>query len=170
LTPDDLRSNNNESIISACENGHLEIVKYLVSIGITLDDIRSNDSEAINIACANGHVEIVKYLVSLGLTLEDIRSNDSEAVKLACERGRINIIKYFISIGLTLEDMRSNDNKAVGYQFNVLTYLILLGVKHYPDIEVGIREKISVYDDWRFASHVPHILQELLAKNIVGVC
>ena len=50
------------------KNGHLEIVKYLVSLGA---DIRSYNDYAVRWASRYGHLEVVKYLVSLEA---DIRS------------------------------------------------------------------------------------------------
>jgi len=47
----------------AATNGHLEIVKYLVTLGA---DIRAADNYAVKMASRNGYLEVVKYLVTLG--------------------------------------------------------------------------------------------------------
>ena len=55
---------NETSLITASENGHLEIVKDLVENGA---DVNSKDEDgkiALNKASSSGHLEIVKYLVS----------------------------------------------------------------------------------------------------------
>ena len=44
----------------AIENGHIELVKYLVSQGV---DITANNNCAVRLASENGHIELVKYLV-----------------------------------------------------------------------------------------------------------
>ena len=49
---------------SAAENGHLNIVQYLVSIGA---NIHASDDQALRLAAENGHLEIVQYLVSIGI-------------------------------------------------------------------------------------------------------
>ncbi len=53
----------------ASENGHLEIVKYLVSLGA---DVRALDNYAVRYASENGHLETVKYLTSVGAVLLSI--------------------------------------------------------------------------------------------------
>ena len=56
----------NAAIKLASENGHLEIVQYLVSLGA---NIHADNEFAVLRASANGHLEVVKYLVSLGAIL-----------------------------------------------------------------------------------------------------
>ena len=51
------------SVRYASYNGHLDVVKYLVSQGA---DIRADNDEAVRWASFNGHLEVVKYLVSQG--------------------------------------------------------------------------------------------------------
>ena len=79
----------NLAVICASGNGHLEMVKYLVSLGA---DIGSDDNQSVKCASRNGHLEIVKYLVSLGA---DIRSENDISVRWASENGhRLIIIKH----------------------------------------------------------------------------
>ena len=47
------------SLYWACNNGHLEVVKFLVSEGADIN-------EALCFATIGGHKEIVEYLVSQG--------------------------------------------------------------------------------------------------------
>ena len=54
--------NNEDALIWASQKGHLEIVKYLVSLGA---NIHANNDEALRWASNNGHYEIVKYIESL---------------------------------------------------------------------------------------------------------
>lgn len=45
-----------------CSNGNLEVIKYLVSLGV---DIRVFNDSAFQFASSNNHIDVVKYLVSL---------------------------------------------------------------------------------------------------------
>jgi len=56
-------------------HGHLEVVKYLVSLGA---NILSNDEDAVKSASENDHHEVVKYLVKQEA---DIRSLTPEYQK-----------------------------------------------------------------------------------------
>lgn len=56
--------NNEYGFHIACANGHLEVVKYLIS----LDDkpnIHADNELGFRMACSSGHLEVVKYLCSL---------------------------------------------------------------------------------------------------------
>ncbi len=109
----------------ASKNGHLEIVKYLVSLGA---DIRSDDDYAIRYASCNCHFEVVKYLISIGA---NFRSNDDYAVRHASKNGQLETVKYLVSVGANI---RSNDDYAVrralkNSHLEVVNYLVSLGAK-----------------------------------------
>ena len=87
----------------ASQNGHLEVVKYLINLGLNsnnelLNDIRSEDNYALRYAACNGHFEVVKYLISFGLTIDDIRSRNMRALQLAAHNGHLEVVKYLQSI------------------------------------------------------------------------
>ena len=54
----------------SCENGHLEVAKWLVDLGMqknfTPIDIHADDECAFRYSCKNGHLEVAKWLVDLG--------------------------------------------------------------------------------------------------------
>ncbi len=77
----------------ASKNGHLEVVKYLVSLGA---NIRSENDFALKYASRNGHLEVVKYLVSLGA---NIHADYDYAVKYASQNGHLDVVKYLVSLG-----------------------------------------------------------------------
>ena len=72
----DIHADDDWAVRYASLNGHLEVVKYLVSLG---GNIRAQNNQAFRRATRNGHVEVVKYLVSLG---GNIRA-DGYTVRLA---------------------------------------------------------------------------------------
>ncbi len=113
LNIEDRRSDDNFALFLASNNGHLEVVKFLIDNGLTLEDIRNQDNFAFRWASFSGYLEVVKYLINQGLTLEDIRSHDNEAFRWASNNGHLEVVKYLIDKGLTLEDIRSIDNLAL---------------------------------------------------------
>jgi len=54
---------NNNGIIWACENGHIEMVKFLLSIKDKYPkiNITANNNQAIISACANGKTPLNKW-------------------------------------------------------------------------------------------------------------
>jgi len=83
-----------EFLISAVNNGHLDVVKFLLERGF---DVHTNSDEILNFACFNGNAQLVKYLVELGLLVND------NHMKIACEWDHLDLVKYFLSLGGELE-------------------------------------------------------------------
>ena len=79
---------NDQPLIWASRNGHLDIVKYLVGKGA---NIHADDDEALRLASHYGHLEVVKYLVEKGA---NIRARDDYALKYARRNGHVDVVKY----------------------------------------------------------------------------
>ena len=72
------------ALCNASENGHFEIVKYLVENGVNVNT--SNGIEALMWASENGHFEVVKYFSRK----RNVSSSAIFGEKLyLCERNRI---------------------------------------------------------------------------------
>jgi antitoxin component HigA of HigAB toxin-antitoxin module len=133
LTIDDLRTDDNIILLSSCEYGHLEIVKYLINtFDLKVEDTKGiDDHDALQISCATGHLEIIKFLVdTFKLTAKDIKSYNNSALRLSCTHGHLEVVKYLVdTFKLTAEDARSNSNFALHWAYRnnhleVVKYLI----------------------------------------------
>ena len=86
-------SYNNLAIIRACDNGHVEVVKLL------LTDPRVNPADRGNVAfiraCENGRVEVVKLLLTNPRVDPVVR--DNIAFIKACENGRVEVVKLLLT-------------------------------------------------------------------------
>jgi len=80
-------------MIRASSNGHLELVKFFVSIGA---DIFVFDNRAVRYASRNGHLDVVKYLVSIGA---DIHDCDDCSLRYALTYGHQKVVDYIKSLG-----------------------------------------------------------------------
>ena len=67
-----MSANDNEALIWASVNGHLEVVKFLVEQGA---DVTANNNRALKWASEKGHLEIVNFL-NRRLNNEEICEND----------------------------------------------------------------------------------------------
>ena len=135
------------ALADAAENGHLEICKYLVSIGAT------NFDSSLELAAFNGRMKICKYLVSLGdidinLGLEGAAyfghldvckyfvsqgaANFNWALKCAANSGDLEICKYFVSLGATDFDRALYDAVQRG-QLDICKYLVSLGATNFDE-------------------------------------
>ena len=95
----DVKADNNYAVQFASENGHLEVVKYLVSQGA---DVKADNNYAVQVTSENGYLEGVKYLVSQGA---DVTANDNYAVRWASIRGHLEVVKYLVSQGAPTTDI-----------------------------------------------------------------
>ena len=77
-----------EPLCFAAQNGHLEVVKYLISNGA-----HHHTNHALRWAAFYGHLEVVKYLVSKE---NDIHADDEKTLRLAAYNGRLDIVKYLV--------------------------------------------------------------------------
>ena len=90
--PDQLQEYLGIALRWAAIHGHLDTVKYLVSLGC---DPRANDDLAIRWAIRNGHLDTVKYLVSIGC---NIHADDDYAFKWAVRNGHTDVYNYLKSL------------------------------------------------------------------------
>jgi ankyrin repeat protein len=120
---------------SACRNGHLEVVKYLVSLGV---DIHVWEEYGFRWACMNGHLEVVKYLVSLGV---NIHTMEEWGFRLACQNGHLEVVKYLVSLGVDIHAMEEWGFRSAceNGHLEVVKYLVSLGVDIHADDEAGFR-------------------------------
>ena len=88
----DIHARNDWALIMASENGHLDIVKYLVNEGA---DIHVRKDWALRIASEKGHLDIVKYLVNEGA---DIHARDDWALRVASRKGHVEVVKFLKSL------------------------------------------------------------------------
>jgi len=84
---------NKYNVIEAAKNSHLEVVKYLVTLGA---NISTENNHAVQLASRYGHLEVVKYLVTVGA---DVNSDKIYAIQTASENGHLEIVKYLVTVG-----------------------------------------------------------------------
>nr|QBK86254.1 MAG: ankyrin repeat protein [Marseillevirus LCMAC102] len=130
----------------SAERCQLELVKYLISLGLTLEDVRKWDNYALRM-CMHGilhredanHLEIIKYLTSPnltpegGLTLKDVRQTDNYILHWSIEEGYLETTKYLMGLGLNLKDVMSDNGYAISIAINCehfesVKYLMDLGL------------------------------------------
>lgn len=79
--------NGETALMGACGNGHLEIVKYLISKGADInakaEATRFRGTTALILASMYGHLEVVKYLVSKGADVNAKSDSGMTALNVA---------------------------------------------------------------------------------------
>ena len=76
ITTQDLKARDNYAIKQVCQNGHLDILRYLVSqAGLTVKDLGAENNYALINAYKSGQMEVVSYLISAGLLVDSLQIN-----------------------------------------------------------------------------------------------
>ena len=108
-----------QSLLSiACQNGHKNIVDYLINKGAKIDDQDEYGSTPLHYCSIRGHLNIVKKLVEEGTNpnkkavkkfvriygLNTLKTSGTKETPLhnACHLGHLDVVKYLISQGASL--------------------------------------------------------------------
>jgi ankyrin repeat protein len=113
-----------ESLIYyACEKGHLDIVKYLVWIGMDYSE------DVLVIGAKTGNLELMNYFVSLGMSM-DIRRCRHDIILNSSKNGHLHILKHFFKVSDNIPATEHCDSLRLavkGGYLEVVKYLVSLG-------------------------------------------
>ena len=90
----DINSKNDEAICLACQEGHLEMVKWLYKIG---GNIKAQNNWCFGMSISRGNLEMLKWIESLKVV--DIHYNYDQFFRSACSFGKLEIAKWLYSFG-----------------------------------------------------------------------
>ncbi len=143
----------------ASKYGHLEIVKYLVSLGA---DIHAEGEWALKYACKKDHINVVEYLVSKG---SNIRVDDNLPLDIACKYGNIEIAKYLVSLGADIYAIKKDSLRyAVNRcRFQIMRYLLSIDSTIYDKDYVLIQ--VSKYGDIDMMEYLVSLGADIHADN-----
>ena len=118
---------NNFAFIAACAFGHADIAQWLYSISANNDALTNAVIDAFIHACYRGQFHIVKWLHGLGAT---ITAKENFAFVLACSNGHWEIAKYLYNWGANISDQDNNaiQNACINGHFEIMKWLHRLGV------------------------------------------
>lgn len=137
--------NIDHALVCAASSGHLEVVKFLVSIGI---NVAVECSAAVWQAASAGHLEVVKYLVSLGA---DVTEWDDSALRSSVRHNHIETVRYLISAGANVTSTHNESviNSAWYGKLEMVELLISAGANSELAISNAISNK-----QWKLVRHL----------------
>jgi ankyrin repeat protein len=88
----------NSAIRFASQNGHIEIVRFLLMYNrVCRSNPSADDNYAIRFASQNGHTEIVKFLLMDNrVGRSNPSAKDNEAIRFASLEGRVGVVKLLL--------------------------------------------------------------------------
>ncbi|RLN82851.1 hypothetical protein BBJ28_00019344 [Nothophytophthora sp. Chile5] len=93
------KSNGGTAVMLASQNGHLEVVKYLVDAGADIEAVYDEGETALMQAAGKGHLDVVQYLVDAGADKEAKSTNGWTALIWSARRGHLDVVKYLVDSG-----------------------------------------------------------------------
>ena len=86
------------SLHVASQGGHLEVVKYLLSVGATLDVKTGMDqSSSLLLAAQGGHLDVLTFLLSAGADVNSRNMYGNSSLHQASRLGRFDIIDTLLA-------------------------------------------------------------------------
>ena len=86
----------NTAYLLACQNGHLECIKFLSSLNPDREYFNKRGCHAIHLAAEKGHANIIEYLVNdcdVNIDLQQNKGHGNTAYQLASRYGHLKCIK-----------------------------------------------------------------------------
>ena len=103
-----IRTNNADGstpFIISCQQGNLEVMKYLLSQGANLTEIRNDGATCLSMACLNGHLDIVKYILqnyNTSSLISQMKNADQSPLWFASYNGSFPIVQYLVEEHMVL--------------------------------------------------------------------
>ena len=104
----DIHYKNEDAFISACRNGHYEVVRILTTIYMKNKrynpiNINACNEAAFKYACANGHTKIIRYITSLyridyNYKRINIHAGDECGFKNAIKYMNFGVLSYILKL------------------------------------------------------------------------
>jgi ankyrin repeat protein len=90
------------TLFIACHQGHLHVVKYLIEHVRSAKVVPTDDgATCLHVAVQERHLHIVKYLIENGAAGVDVKmSKGATALHIASQSGNLPTVKYLIEYGL----------------------------------------------------------------------
>ena len=138
----ELGADNEYALKLVARDGHLDIVKYLVEQGA---DIHARDEDALRSAAMNGHLDVVKYLVELGA---NIHARNEEALVVAAGNGHLDVVEYLVELGANLHIIGEYPLRlaAGNGHLDVVKYLVELGANSQVILNDANKYKTEIVD------------------------
>ncbi|VDH90211.1 Hypothetical predicted protein [Mytilus galloprovincialis] len=93
------RPNGQSPLIIACEQGHAEIVRFLLERGVDYNKFDKWEWSPVVIACKNGYTEILSILEENGIIYDKCNRFNRSPLMLASEHGNTEIVRTLLKQG-----------------------------------------------------------------------
>uniref|UniRef100_A0A8C4JM51 Ankyrin repeat and KH domain-containing protein 1-like n=1 Tax=Dromaius novaehollandiae TaxID=8790 RepID=A0A8C4JM51_DRONO len=122
-------------LMEAAQEGHLELVKYLLAAGANVHATTATGDTALTYACENGHTDVADVLLQADVPFTGANvnrataNNDHTVVSLACAGGHLAVVELLLAHGADPTHRLKDGSTmlieaAKGGHTNVVSYLL----------------------------------------------
>jgi ankyrin repeat protein len=113
---------NSTALHESAENGHLEVVRFVVEKGANVSTRNTLKSTPLLLAAEKGHFETFKYLAENGGDLGDKNNDGKGAIHLAAASGSAGIVKYMIEHSATTMALVNQTARSFGTPMHLASF------------------------------------------------
>ena len=136
----DPTADNNYAIRCASHNGHLDVVKLLLTYPKV--DPTADDNYAIQWASHNGHLEVAKLLLTLPKV--DPSADDNYAIRSSSRMGHLEVVKLLLT--LPKVDPSADDNAAIRCASRNGNLDVVKLLLTRPEVDPGARNNAAIHE------------------------
>ncbi|XP_036917823.1 ankyrin repeat and KH domain-containing protein 1 isoform X9 [Sturnira hondurensis] len=100
-------------LMEASQEGHLELVKYLLAAGANVHATTATGDTALAYACENGHTDVADVLLQAGADLEHESEGGRTPLMKAARAGHLCTVQFLISKGANVNRATANNDHTV---------------------------------------------------------
>ncbi|XP_021082337.1 ankyrin repeat and KH domain-containing protein 1 isoform X4 [Mesocricetus auratus] len=100
-------------LMEASQEGHLELVKYLLTAGANVHATTATGDTALTYACENGHTDVADVLLQAGAHLEHESEGGRTPLMKAARAGHLCTVQFLISKGANVNRATANNDHTV---------------------------------------------------------
>ena len=131
------------AMVVACEDGNLEVVKWLYMNGASLTDMSDDLATPMWAACTNGHLDIAKWIYSVEMVdLASVNVDGFTYMMGACYSGHLETAKWLYSVGVSVHPVNYFAENALtlaceGGHLSVVEWLYQMGLGVHAPNAIG---------------------------------
>ncbi|XP_041444695.1 ankyrin repeat and KH domain-containing protein 1 isoform X2 [Xenopus laevis] len=100
-------------LMEAAQEGHLELVKYLLAAGANVQATTATGDTALTYACENGHTDVADVLLQSGSDLEHESEGGRTPLMKAARAGHLCTVQFLTSKGANINRATANNDHTV---------------------------------------------------------
>ncbi|XP_041435642.1 ankyrin repeat domain-containing protein 17 isoform X6 [Xenopus laevis] len=100
-------------LMEAAQEGHLELVKYLLAAAANVQATTATGDTALTYACENGHTDVADVLLQTGADLEHESEGGRTPLMKAARAGHVCTVQFLISKGANVNRTTLNNDHTV---------------------------------------------------------